>query len=418
MSLKQDLIDGKKSIGIIGAGFIGFSTAYYFSREGIKTTIYDVNKATIDKINARETPTEDLAKWLGTGANFDMIFGTTRFEDLKDCNPLFIAVPTEKQGSPWFDAIEGTFKKIHDDWHKNKLIIIESTLGPGTCDDILIPLLSCGNKIIVAPRRDWHGFGDDKSKTLPVLPRVVGGLDKESTLRAVDVLSIVCKILLPCYYREAELVKAVENTIRNLEINFCNQLMLAYPSINVRKVLKMVGSKWNMPTIYPHLAPPGGYCINMAPRYVYDGAENKGPLTLLRASMMYEPRHTHEIMSRIVQKFHPEKIAVLGYAYMGNIKVDTTSAAKDIITFIEAEAIPYAVHDPLYTREELETQNGLPYLNYPEDLDDFDMVILTVGHNEYKVQMPEFTGIVIDVPGIWKKWKKRFGGYVLVGEPF
>ncbi len=417
MSLKQELIDGKKSIGIIGAGFIGFSTAFYFSREGIRTVIYDVDKNTIDKINNRETPTQDLEKWLGSHANFDMICGTTIFEDLRACNPLFIAVPTEKGGDPWFDAIEDVFQKINPT-HSNKLLIIESTLGPGTCDKILIPLLEHGNQIIVAPRRDWHGFGDDKSKTLPVLPRVVGGMDRFATRQAADVLSLVCKTIHTCNYKEAELVKATENTIRNLEINFGNQLMLAYPSVNVRKVLELVGTKWNMPTLHPHIAPPGGYCINMAPRYIYDGAEERKFLSLLRSVLNYEPRHTHEMMSMIIKRFNPKRIAILGYAYMGNIKIDKMSAAKDIITFLEAERIDFAVHDPLYTRQEIETIEKLNYLDYPIDLRDFDMVILTAGHNEYNTQIPEFNGIVIDVPGIWQKWKKQFGGYVLVGEPF
>lgn len=415
MNLKERLINGEQKIGVIGIGYIGFSTLAYFAKEGVGGVGYDVDPKKVEAVNSRHMPIEDMDMWLGFGVNFDLIEATTNWEDLKDCNPIFVAVPTEKGTEPWFDALKDTISKIST-FEDSKLILIESTLAPNTCDSIVAPLID-NHKVAVVPRRDWYGFGEDRSKTLTVLPRIVGGVDEETTREAMDVLSIVCRKLHPCSIFEAEITKAVENSLREADINFANQLMLAYPSVNIRKVLELAGTKWNIEDYHPGIASPGGYCISMACSYLYWSAENKTPLSIMRAVMNYEPQHVTNVMERIIDKFKPKRVGLLGFSYLGNLKVSTMSACLGIIDFLDAEGISYAVHDPLYSKEELESRD-IETFGYPDDVGGFDMLILTAGHDYYKGTRPNYNGIVIDATGIWEKWRNSFGEYVLIGEPF
>ena len=146
-------------------------------------------------------------------------------------------------------------------------MIVESTLAPKVSDKKIIPFLKKKKLIIgknillsIAPRRDWFIEG---GKNLENLDRVYGSTDKKSTKVTKDVLSIVCKKLHEASsYKVSEMVKSVENAYRHMDITLANQLSIAFPKDNIREVLKLVGTKWNVEAFHPGIG-AGGYCLSL-----------------------------------------------------------------------------------------------------------------------------------------------------------
>ena len=287
MKYKNLLKSKKFKIAVWGTGYIGLSTMVYFAKKKIKCVGFDINKKKIEKINSGSLPLEDLKKWFG----FD-IRGLVRQKYLKatsDYKTLitedflvhFIAIPTEKDGKPYYKPLMSVLEnisKINRNVKNPPIIIVESTLAPKVSDKKIIPFLKkkkleVGKNILlsIAPRRDWFIEG---GKNLENLDRVYGSTDVRSTKVARDVLSIVCKKLhLASSYKVSEMVKSVENAYRHMDITLANQLSLAFPKDNIREVLKLVGTKWNLETFHPGIG-AGGYCIPLSSRYILSQVKN------------------------------------------------------------------------------------------------------------------------------------------------
>ena len=274
MNYKKLLKSKKFKIAVWGTGYIGLSTMVYFSKEKIKCVGYDIDRKKVRKINSGILPLADLKNWFG----FDIkklvknnyLRATSKYNELLTENFLahFIAIPTEKNGKPYFKALFDVLSKIAKIRGKNiripPIIIVESTLAPKLSDKKIIPFfkkrkLKLGQDILfsVAPRRDWFIEG---AKNLKNLDRVYGSTDIKSAKVTKDILSIVCKKLHEASsHKVSEMVKSTENAYRHMEITLANQLSLAFPKDNMREVLELVGTKWNIETFYPSLG-TGGYC--------------------------------------------------------------------------------------------------------------------------------------------------------------
>ncbi len=286
----KDLLKSKKfKIGVWGTGYIGLSTMVYFSKKNIKCVGYDINKEKVSKINSGIIPLKDLEKWFG----FDIkkivkrgyLKATTNSDDLISEKFIahFIAVPTEKNGKPYYKPLMSVLSNIAKMRNLNSkippLIIVESTLAPKVSDKKILPFLKrkkfqIGKNILfsVAPRRDWFIEG---VKNLENLDRVYGSTDNNSAKVTKDVLSIVCKKLhVATSYKVSEMVKSVENAYRHMDITLANQLSVAFPKDNIREVLKLVGTKWNIETFHPGIG-TGGYCIPLSSRYVLSQIKEK-----------------------------------------------------------------------------------------------------------------------------------------------
>ena len=259
----QKLLKSKKfKIAVWGTGYIGLSTMVYFAKKKIKCVGYDINQDKIKKINAGILPLADLANWFGFNikslVKSNYLKATSNYKDLitEDFLVHFIAIPTEKDGKPFYKpllSVLNNIVKLNRNAKNPPIIIVESTLSPKVSDKKIIPFLkkknfNVGKNILlsIAPRRDWFIEG---AKNLETLDRVYGSTDEQSTKVTKDVLSIVCKKLhVASSYRVSEMVKSVENAYRHMDITLANQLSLAFPNDNIREVLKLVGTKWNIET--------------------------------------------------------------------------------------------------------------------------------------------------------------------------
>jgi len=406
MRQKEDLLSGKSKICVFGTGYIGLNTMIFYAVEGVYSVGVDIDERKVELIRQGEIMPE-LKRWLG----FDVKPLLSEFVDVttdwrKAVNDptvkvFFIAVPTERGSEPWFAPLIDVVDKISVR-RDNPLVIIESTVSPGTVDKYVLPKLK---RVAVCPRRDWFGFSDN-TKNLRNLVRIVGGASEETTERAVDALSIVCDHLLPCSYKEAEIVKAVENSLRHICCVYAQELALAYPDIDIRKALALAGTKFNIEEYYPSLLGVGGYCINLSSKYILEGATHPEYLTISKSVIGRDDNVASEI-ARVLNNTEG-KIGILGLSYMGNIKVHILSGCIRLLPFVKDKSRVY-VNDPLYTDDEIQQITECKSFKFPDDLDNFDVVILASGHDLYKhasrtllIEKTRNCKFVFDNVGTWQ----------------
>ena len=433
MNYKSLLKSKKFKIAVWGTGYIGLSTMVYFAKKKIKCIGYDINKEKIKKINSGALPLEDLRKWFG----FDIrglvkqnyLKATSNYKNLitKEFLVHFIAIPTEKDGKPYYKPLMSVLNNISKIKQENKtppIVIVESTLAPKVSDKKIIPFLKkkkiiIGKNILlsVAPRRDWFIEG---GKNLENLDRVYGSTDKKSTKVTKDVLSIVCKKLhVASSYKVSEMVKSVENAYRHMDITLANQLSLAFPKDNIREVLKLVGTKWNVEAFHPGIG-AGGYCIPLSSRYILSQVKNANKLSLLRETVKTDDGMS-KLIANSIAKRGLKKIGVLGLSYKGDLKVSVLSKVIPLIKFLVKKKIKVKLYDPYFSNKEIYDAARVKTFSFPKDLPNFDGLILSVDHKQFKIQKKilekylKNCKLIIDHDGAWKKYNLK-NNYYLSGD--
>lgn len=421
MDYKKNLKSGKNKIAVWGTGYIGLSTMAFFAKKKIKCVGFDIDKTKIEIINSGNLPIKELKSWF----KFDIkklvknnyLYATDNLKVFEDevFNVHFIAIPTEKNGKPFFDILFNVLSKIVSIINKKKnikpAIIIESTLTPQFSEKKIIPFfkkynLYPGKDFIygVAPRRDWFVEG---TKSLTDIDRVFGSTDKSSSKIIKDILSLVCKNLHEATsHKVSEMVKSIENAYRHMEITLANQLTIAYPNENMREVLRLVGTKWNIGTYLPGFG-TGGYCIPLSSQYVLKNIKNKNKLTLLRETIKTDNDINILIAKSIIKKGF-KKIGVLGLSYKGNLKVDILSPVIPFVNYLKSKNLDVRMYDPHYTKREIKQIVGVKSFDYPDQLSVFDCIVISVDHKEFKVNLNSLKKYlssckyVLDNMGVWK----------------
>ncbi len=430
----QKLLKSKKfKIAVWGTGYIGLSTMVYFAKKKVKCVGYDINKDKINKINSGVLPLADLENWFGfdikklVKSNF--LKATSNYKNLitEDFLVHFIAIPTEKDGTPYYKPllnVLNNISKINYNPKNPPIIIVESTLAPKVSDKKIIPFLKKKKKIVgknillsIAPRRDWFIEG---GKNLENLDRVYGSTDRQSTKVAKDVLSIVCKKLhVASSYRVSEMVKSVENAYRHMDITLANQLSLAFPKDNIREVLKLVGTKWNVETFHPGIG-AGGYCIPLSSRYILSQVKNINKLSLLRETIKTDDGMSKSIANSIASK-GLKKIGILGLSYKGDLKVSVLSKVIPLVKSLLKKKLKVRLFDPYFTKKEIYKAVKVKTFNFPKDLQNFDCLIITVEHRQFNISKKilekylKNCRLIIDHDGAWKKYNLK-NNYHLSGD--
>lgn len=422
MGLREQLLSGEHKVAVWGTGFIGFTTLANFAHNGVKCIGCDVEHGKVSMINRGEIPIDNLEYWLGFETKelvrSGLMHATTDWRSLLDPDIAvhFVCVPTEREGKPYDDILLDVTRKLTKLKRKKggrpPLIIVESTLTPGRSDQIVLPILKdagikVGRDILygVAPRRDWFVSPE---KSLLKLPRVFGGTTGETTRIMQEVLSVVCENLVPAPdHKHAEMVKSVENAFRHMEITLANQLTLAYPNVDIKEVLRLVGTKWNIGTYHPSFG-TGGYCIPLSSQYVLLGAERPDMLTILNETIESDKQQP-AIVAESLAKRGVKHVGILGLAYKGDIKVSILSPTIRIAKRLLELGIDVKVSDPYYTREEIKRIAGTDSFDFPGGLEQFDAVLVVSDHQHYKFTTHNTIlgalrkcKVVLDNTGIWR----------------
>jgi len=396
MDLRKELLAGTKKIGVWGIGHIGYSSMSHYAERGVRCIGYDVNQQTVETVNRGESPVFNMDYWLGftPGPLYTsgVATATADWRDLikPDVAVHFVCVPTERGGRPDLGPLMETCRRLAT--YKGlgvaepPLMIIESTLTPGTIDKEVVPFfedsgLRVGKDLLIgcSPRRD---FFTSPEKSMRYIHRVYGGADDRTAEAMRQVLSLACQNLVKApnhYYAEA--VKSVENAYRQLGVTLAFELSRAYPNLDMRKVLELVGTKWNMETYYPSLG-VGGYCLPVSSYYVLQGAERPDELGLLKRTIVSSEAQPGLVADSLVKR-GCKNVGILGLSYMHNIRVHTMSPTLEIAQRLSEAGVQVKVNDPLYSADEVRKITKLPYFAYPKGLGEFDAVLVVDGHRQY-----------------------------------
>jgi nucleotide sugar dehydrogenase len=439
LQIRKKLVEGECKVAIWGTGYIGFSTMANFAAQGVSCVGTDVSESVVATIQDGRIPVPNMEYWLGFDTKYlvenGVMKATTDWKQLleKTFAVHMVAIPTEKEDKPWDGALEDVIRKIANNYSKTRpepaIVVIESTLTPGKTDELVIPILSKAGLIVgkdihvaVAPRRDWFISAE---KSLRTLPRIVGGTTQETTQLAIEVLGIVCDNLIPAPdHRHAEIVKSVENAYRHVEITLANQLSLAYPSLDMTEILRLVGTKWNVGTFHPSFG-SGGYCIPLSSQYVLAGAEHPEHLTILRETIAGDSSLPLKIADRVVQLGF-RKIGILGLSYKGDLKVHVLSPTIRLAKRLQEKGATVKVNDPYFTTSEIMRLTGAEDFAFPDGLKEFDCILIVAGHRLYravseatlKAKLTNCKMIIDNMEEVWRShdWKAMGIKYKIAGS--
>lgn len=375
-----------------GLGYIGFSGIISYANKDITCFGIDIDPTIKQKIFDKSYKA-DLLHWLNVDPVEMLKKGIYKIGDsfilpIDQIRTIHhICIPTEKNGKPDNEQLFNVTREIakYENIRNSRetIVIIESTLIPGTARKCLNMLTErCPEKSImlgVAPRRDWF---ISKDKNLENLPRIVGTNSDSASKVIEEELSVVCKTIVHALdYEHAEITKSVENAFRHMDITLANQLCDAFPHMNMRHVLELVGTKWNIDTYYPSFG-TGGYCIPLSSRYLKEAAEVS--MGLIDETVKYDTMRPTMFAEEII-KMHPSKVGILGIAYKENLKINKNCAIQRMIVQMQKTGIEIYINDVMYKESEIVSTyhaHWFEWLDY-QAYKQFDILIINTAHDAY-----------------------------------
>jgi len=353
-------------IAIIGAGYVGMPHAQTFAEAGKRVVLVDVQQAVVDGINRGEShiedvPSEALKRLVDAGS----ITATTDFGVVRDCDAVVIAVPTplSPQREPDLGHIESAARAIAPHLKKGHVVVLESTTYPGTTREVLQPVLEAGSglragadfHLAFAPERVDPGRTDWTTKSTP---KVVGGIDAESTKAAADLYrSALDDVHEVSTAESAELTKLLENIFRSVNIALVNELaqLCDRMDIDVWEVIEAAATK---PFGFMPFQPGpglGGHCIPLDPYYLAWKARefdfNTRFIELAGEINNNMPYFCRSVISQALnhgaqKSLKGSKILLVGVAYKADIGDVRESPAEKLLKLLRNAGADVAYHDP------------------------------------------------------------------------
>ncbi|MBI2425505.1 MAG: nucleotide sugar dehydrogenase [Candidatus Hydrogenedentes bacterium] len=378
------------TVCVMGLGYIGLPTASVLATNGFQVLGVDVNPSVVDTVNQGNIHIEEPG--LHTIVRAAIQSGNLRAATKPECCDVYIiAVPTplteDKRAN--MDYVRAATEEIVPLLKPGALIVLESTSPPGTCRDLLQPILAqsgltLGKDLFLAhcPERVLPGR---ILKEFIANDRVVGGFDEESARRARDLYATFVEgDILLTGMTTAELVKVLENTYRDVNIALANETAILCEALQVdfAEVARLANRH---PRVNVHMAGPGvgGHCISVDPWFLVEAfPEETRLIRTARARNDGMPAHVVKTIQELVAGVEAPKIAVLGLAFKGNVDDMRESPSARVIELLHAEGIALAAHDPYVKHSPIE-------LHSLEDcFKDADCLAVLTDHNDYKYINP------------------------------
>jgi|TARA_B100001971_G_C18258986_1_gene584862 UDP-N-acetyl-D-glucosamine dehydrogenase len=390
-------------ITIMGLGYVGLPLTLVCSQKQHQVYGFDVDKDKIESLKKGVSPIKDeiLEKEVKSSTK-KVKFTNNAEEAINDSEIVIVCVPTptDKEHKPDLSFVESASETISKNVKKGQLVIIESTIYPGTTEEVIIPILEksglkAGADFDVAycPERIDPG---NKEYTIKNLPRVVGAINKEGLDRAMKFYnSIIDKkddVTGLSSIKAAEATKIMENTFRDINIAFVNEMAKSFDKagIDISEVIRGASTKpFGFMKHYPGCG-VGGHCIPVDPYYLIEKAKQIGFehkfLSLAREINNSMPEYTvdllEEELKRLGKKAEDSNVGVLGLAYKKDVDDLRESPALKIVEILENKKASVAVFDP-YINEKSNVKD------IDEFLEKSDYVILATDHSEFKGLHPD-----------------------------
>lgn len=425
MELYNKLVNNEEQLSLIGLGYVGMPIAHAFAKKGIKVIGFDLNKEKIELYKSGIDPTmevgdEEIKK---TKISF-----TSDEKELQKAKFHIVAVPTpvNTDHTPDLTPVIGASEIVGRNLVKGSIVVYESTVYPGCTEDVCIPILEkqsglkCGVdfKVGYSPERINPG---DKVHRLENIHKIVSGIDKESLeeIKAVYDLVIEVGTHPVSNLRTAEAVKVVENSQRDINIAFMNELAMVFDrmDIDTNEVVDGMNTKWNALGFRPGLV--GGHCIGVDPYYFTYQAEKLG----YHSQIILNGRIVNDSMGAYIadaavhkmieagQAPRKSKVVILGLTFKENCPDTRNSKVDDIIKQLNHYGIKPEVVDPWASERDAEHEYGVK-LSKLEEVHDADCVIVAVAHDIFKTMKldelmnvykkdDESKNVLIDVKGMY-----------------
>ncbi len=385
---------------VAGLGYVGLPLAVLAVSKGNTVSGFDIDQEKINKLQRGECPFTDkdlsslLKSWSGK------ITFSVRDDSLNGAEVIIICVPTpvDKNNKPDLAALKAVSATVAKNLEKGQLIVVESTIFPGTMEEIVLPILEEGGFVVGrdfylahCPERIDPG---NKTYTLPIIPRIVGGITEACTEKALEFYSLLltAPITKLSSIKAVETTKIVENTFRDVNIALVNELARSFDvmGIDITEVLR--GASTKPFAFLPHYpgCGVGGHCIPVDPYYLIERSRQSGfEHKFLSLARIINKEMPHYTVQRAIEglktagvRLKDAKIAVLGLAYKQGVSDTRESPVFDIIKELEKLELAFTVYDP-YVLEKSDAAQ------LPGALVGKNCIILATAHPEFKELTPE-----------------------------
>lgn len=424
----KKLLSKEATLGVVGLGYVGLPIALEFARK-FKVVGFDIKEERVEQMRQGIDPSRELDTSAFDGV--DITF-TSNIEDLKKVNFFIIAVPTpiDDHNLPDLKPLLAATNTIGKVLKQGDYVVYESTVYPGCTEEDCIPMLeklsglkfNVDFKVGFSPERINPG---DKVHTLTTVVKITSGGDAES---AEEIAKVYEAIITPGVHRAssikvAEAAKIIENTQRDINIAFMNELSIIFGrmGINTYEVIEAAGTKWNFLKFYPGLV--GGHCIGVDPYYLSYKAKALGyHAQIINSGRFINDSMGGYIAKQVVKKViaadkevKKAKILIMGVTFKENVADIRNSKVVDIYKELKS----YGIHqidvvDPYASSEEVREEYGFT-LKTDEIIDWYDAIVLAVSHDEYlRLDESYFNTIAakgcvfVDVKGIFRSLKDKF----------
>jgi UDP-N-acetyl-D-glucosamine dehydrogenase len=405
----------KYDIAVIGAGYVGLPLATTFAEAGCTVLVVDVVAPVVEALNRGESHIEDVEgdRWRAL-VDAGKVRATIDYEELRETEAILIALPTplSRQREPDLSIVESATRGIAKVLERGQIVVLESTTWPGTTREVLQPILEQGSGmqagtdfyLAMSPERVDPGREDWTTKTTP---KVLGGIDAESTKRAADVyrraIDTVVEVSTP---EAAELTKLLENIFRSVNIALVNELAQLCDRMNI-DVWEVVNAAATKPFGFMRFSPGpglGGHCIPIDPFYLTWKAREFGFYTefIELAGKVNEemPYFCRSLVSQALNH-HSQKamkgssILVLGVAYKPDIADMRESPAVKLIQLLQNAGSNVAYHDPHVPSF---NEHGVQMSGVAYEPEQYDCVVVATDHKAIDYgELVDRASVVVDL---------------------
>jgi UDP-N-acetyl-D-mannosaminuronic acid dehydrogenase len=433
----------KTTVGVCGLGYVGYPVAMLFADAGFPVIGFDILADRVKRLNNEENPIkgqepglDKLVENVFKKGNFR---ATSDFSEYRECDYIIVAVQTpvaEENKRPTYENLKAALKSVGKNMKKGVTVIIESTIAPGTMEHVVKPILekesgmTAGKGFYLAncPERLMPGH---LLENIRYYNRVVGGWNLKSAKNVQDLYKHVVKGELEatdCI--TAEIVKSGENTYRDVQIAFANEMALlceAYGS-NVWRVRELINNCRKVTDTRPEAmrqmhypgAGVGGHCIPKDSWLLIHEVRNEVKPQLIPTARYINdamPNHMYELFKQAVKetgkKLKNTKVVVLGYAYDGNSDDDRNTPTEPLMKKLKGARVNFEIHDSYIAKYQKDIKKVLKGK---------DSIILMTAHDEYKkLKYPMLKNlmkkdpIIVDGRNVFSKDKARKSGFVYKG---
>ena len=391
----KELEQKQKKISVIGLGYVGLPLALAFAKK-FSVIGFDINEPRIELMKKGIDPSKELDASAFEDAD---IHFTADADDLQAAHFHIVAVPTpiDEHNNPNLRPLLGASRSVGGQLKKGDYVIFESTVYPGCTEEDCVPILEelsglkMGQdfKVGYSPERINPG---DKEHTVEKILKVVAGCDEESGNVINDVYAavITAGTYKAASIKVAEAAKVIENTQRDLNIAFMNELAVIFDQmgIDTQEVLEAAGTKWNFLKFYPGLV--GGHCIGVDPYYLLHKSKKLG----LNPQVITSGRRINDdmpgfIAKKLVQKLikkgknpSDSKVLVMGITFKEDVADIRNSKVADLVKELMQFSVNVHLTDPHASPNEVAHEYGLSMVDQVST--NYDAVIVAVKHEEYK----------------------------------